>query len=433
MKWNNVSLGKCFFKPLLLLCVVFNAPYVQSADVPPAVEPDIVFVRVPAAAEARYGDGNMIVRLSHAGNTVKAEVLTPGFLSACDPDISFDGLSILFAGKQKTGDAWQIWQMDADGQNKRQITHGTRDAVSPLYAGSLFHFTRGSVYEPYVAANGRILYSSSNPDNSFDVFAVNLDGTDLMGFLARPHIPGDKTMVRADRDSRVYFIQSSPEKWPGGGALAYVSQRRPYRSHKQLSPADKGRFHSPSPLPGGGLLASFRRLEKDALYGLYAIDPGTGKLLHPYHTSKDYHIIDARVLAPRPVVKGRSSFVDHYRRTGVLYCISVYISQDPRVKDLPRGSVTQVRVSEKGKGLLGIAPVEPDGSFHIEVPARTPLTFDLLDKEGKTVSSQQSGAWVMPRESRGCIGCHEDPELAPPNRLAEAIVKPAVKLPGGAK
>jgi hypothetical protein len=34
----------------------------------------------------------------------------------------------------------------------------------------------------------------------------------------------------------------------------------------------------------------------------------------------------------------------------------------------------------------------------------------------------------MGNENRGCIGCHEDPEMAPPNILVKAVTKPAVEL-----
>ena len=36
--------------------------------------------------------------------------------------------------------------------------------------------------------------------------------------------------------------------------------------------------------------------------------------------------------------------------------------------------------------------------------------------------------WVRNNENRGCIGCHEDGELAPEDRLAEALKKPAVQM-----
>ena len=77
---------------------------------------------------------------------------------------------------------------------------------------------------------------------------------------------------------------------------------------------------------------------------------------------------------------------------------------------------------------LGEVPLEYDGSFHIEVPAQVPLRFELLDERGAAVARQDSWTWVMPREWRGCIGCHEDREMAAPNVLADAFVKPAVRL-----
>jgi hypothetical protein len=157
------------------------------------------------------------------------------------------------------------------------------------------------------------------------------------------------------------------------------------------------------------------------------------------------------------MVKGRSSVVGfRHKDTGVLYCLDVGISVDPEVKKLPRGSVKTLRVIEglpsyreqasaggTGAGpaakepagatvtprrILGLAPVEEDGSFHVRVPAHTPITFQLLDEHGVSVASQYSWSWVMPGASRGCIGCHEDREMAPPNRLVQAIAKPEVKL-----
>jgi hypothetical protein len=144
-------------------------------------------------------------------------------------------------------------------------------------------------------------------------------------------------------------------------------------------------------------------------------------------------------LVSRPIARGRSSFVAHEQNSGVLYCIDVYISQNPGVSNLKRGTVTHVEVlqamniDKNGNTrtkILGKAPVYQDGSFHIRVPARARLSYRLLDKKGKILDSQKSWTWIMPRESRGCVGCHADDELAPPNKMAEALTKPAVVLMG---
>jgi hypothetical protein len=77
--------------------------------------------------------------------------------------------------------------------------------------------------------------------------------------------------------------------------------------------------------------------------------------------------------------------------------------------------------------LLGDVPVEEDGSFQIELPADVPVQLQTLDENGMALRSC-GWIWVKHREPRGCIGCHEDPELTPENRFVQAVSKPAMKL-----
>jgi hypothetical protein len=37
--------------------------------------------------------------------------LIPGFATSADPAVSFDGKNLLFAGKKKLQDPWQIWEV----------------------------------------------------------------------------------------------------------------------------------------------------------------------------------------------------------------------------------------------------------------------------------------------------------------------------------
>ena len=71
--------------------------------------------------------------------------------------------------------------------------------------------------------------------------------------------------------------------------------------------------------------------------------------------------------------------------------------------------------------------MEPDGSFHIDIPADLPVTLQLLDQDGLSLASCD-WIWVKNREYRGCIGCHEDPELTPENRFVQAAGRPATQL-----
>jgi hypothetical protein len=124
--------------------------------------------------------------------------------------------------------------------------------------------------------------------------------------------------------------------------------------------------------------------------------------------------------------------VDEAKSTGWLLCLNVYQSELQEVARLKPGDVQQVQVAavnaDRTERVLGEAPVEEDGSFYLEVPADTLLRLRLLGPDGRVVASLRSGLWVRPNENRGCIGCHENPRLAPENRVPLAVTKPPVVM-----
>jgi Tol biopolymer transport system component len=58
--------------------------------------------------------------------------------------------------------------------------------------------------------------------------------------------------------------------------------------------------------------------------------------------------------------------------------------------------------------ILGYAPVQPDGSVRIEVPAQVPFTIDLLDANARRIEAQHT-SWLqlLPGETKTCNGCHD--------------------------
>ena len=80
--------------------------------------------------------------------------------------------------------------------------------------------------------------------------------------------------------------------------------------------------------------------------------------------------------------------------------------------------------------LLGEIPVAADGSFFVRVPADVPLLLETLDAEMRVVREQTTPFWVRPNETRACIGCHEDPETAPPNERPLAVLSAPADLTG---
>jgi hypothetical protein len=56
--------------------------------------------------------------------------------------------------------------------------------------------------------------------------------------------------------------------------------------------------------------------------------------------------------------------------------------------------------------LLGYAPVEPDGSFKLVVPADTPIGLAIVDAKGRAFQTHTNWIQVRPGERRTCDGCH---------------------------
>lgn len=67
--------------------------------------------------------------------------------------------------------------------------------------------------------------------------------------------------------------------------------------------------------------------------------------------------------------------------------------------------------------IIGYAPVEPDGSVMVKVPADVAFTLEVLDKDGKRIgdnTQHRKRNWlqVRPGEIRSCNGCHAANNLA---------------------
>lgn len=79
--------------------------------------------------------------------------------------------------------------------------------------------------------------------------------------------------------------------------------------------------------------------------------------------------------------------------------------------------------------ILGYAPVEPDGSFKLEVPADTPLALSIIDAKGRALQSHLNWIQVRPGERRTCDGCHSPRRGASINDAAQTNTLPAALKP----
>ncbi len=79
--------------------------------------------------------------------------------------------------------------------------------------------------------------------------------------------------------------------------------------------------------------------------------------------------------------------------------------------------------------ILGYAPVEPDGSFKLKVPADVPLAFSIVDAKGRGIQTHLNWIQVRPGERRTCDGCHSPRRGGALNSGAVVNTMPAALLP----
>ncbi len=75
--------------------------------------------------------------------------------------------------------------------------------------------------------------------------------------------------------------------------------------------------------------------------------------------------------------------------------------------------------------VLGYAPIEPDGSFKLNVPADTPIALAVVDSQGRALQTHTNWIQVRPGEKRTCDGCHSPRRGAPINTGAIANTVPS--------
>jgi hypothetical protein len=75
--------------------------------------------------------------------------------------------------------------------------------------------------------------------------------------------------------------------------------------------------------------------------------------------------------------------------------------------------------------ILGYAPIEPDGSFKLHVPADVPLALSVIDAEGRSIQTHTNWIQVRPGERRTCDGCHSPRRGAALNAGATVNTMPA--------
>ncbi len=353
---------------------------------------------VPAAVDGAGAAGtddipgwrSRIVSVPSSGPRVEPAPLTRGFQDASSPALSYDGAWLLFAGRRGPGEPWALWEMRADGSHRRRVTGGNGEPRDPCYLpdGKIVFSDRASLPEPVASGGGRSLFICDRDGSRMRRITFGAGGDSRPGVLDDGRVLFERRAAsEAGGDPPAQMIVN-----PDGTGLARFDggSIRPAAEEPAWGGAD-----------GGGVL------------------PGE-------------KVVSVLRAAPRSQPRPLTSVVDETKDSGRLLCLDVYQSRIARIAQLRPGEVETVRVYEAAAPgdakLLGEAPVEPDGSFYMEAPVDTPLRLELVGHAGRALASCHGGVWVRPNESRACIGCHEDPDLAPENRLPQAVRKSPVRL-----
>jgi hypothetical protein len=440
---------------------------------------------------ADLGRGARLVLLDPDG---QARILTAGFQSACEPDVSVDGKRILFAAQVAAGDDWNVYELDLERAATRQVTRNLGHCRCPIYTSSFYTITEKEPWEqiafvstrsgaaderdgspatslytckldgsfvqritynlasdldPAIMADGRLVYATWHRA-SFDdglrgrltLETINTDGSDRAALLGR-QTEHQTRMPCVTANQSIVFVETDGMSRDGAGFLSQVSLRRPLHTYRSITNVRDGYFHSPAPLPDGRILVSWRPADGSGSLGLYCLDPATGRR-ELVRDLPQKHEVQARAVHPHHRPDGRSSVVSPDDPLAELYCMDVYSTDLPKPSWLPPGTVKTIRVIEgmasplsngartdapsptlSARRILGEVPIAEDGSFHLSVPASTPIQLQILDDQGMALRSC-GWIWARNHQAQGCIGCHEDPELTPPNRVPEALRKGAV-------
>jgi hypothetical protein len=357
---------------------------------------------------------------------------------------------------------------DADGGNLERVS-----------------FNQSDDFDPALLPDGRIVYTRWDhfgTFNRFPLFFTNPDGSGTFHMYG----PHDRNFFHAvpTPDGRLIAIESTminedagpiavlkPEQGPADPVTGPSSQHWDVvttQVNNDGEPWPYGAFKYPRPVGGNRFVASYTlpaATEDDVDYGLYTFtltQSGSGTVADPatftldnltfLYNDPNANEFDAQLLAPHPkppvIPSTLNRSLDYgellaqdvfnrgtrdgqerpVRGTDVIDSIAVLVARPTRPGEMNDFSANEF---EK-RALLGMAPVQPDGSFRIRVPANTPISFATLDDLNRGFVVKRTHLYVRPGETFDrCVGCHEDRAAGGPvvtNAQPMAAMMPAHDL-----
>ncbi len=379
-----------------------------------------------------------------------------------DPAVDYDGRTILFSWRKGGTDTYHLYTIRSDGSALVQLTSGPWDDYESCWlpcgdivftttrgkrwvgcwftqVGILFRMARdGSGMRaistniehdntPAVLPDGRVLYTrweyvDRSQVDFHHLWVFKPDGTGVMTYFGNMHpgivmidarpVPGtDRVLaVFSPGHGRCEHAGNLTVVDPNGGPDA-----RGLTTRVEDTPGD---VRDPYPLSPRWALACRR----NELLRVDMVKGGTTVL----HREPDLWVHEVRPLRPRPREPVLADRVRRLGETGRFVLVDVAYGR--QLGDVKPGEIKRLLVLEtlpkpvnfsggpdtltwlgtfNLERVLGVVPVEADGSAHFEAPANRPLFFVALDERDRAVKRMHSFTSVMPGESVSCVGCHE--------------------------
>ena len=312
--------------------------------------------------------------------------------AVADPEISYDGQKIIFSMRKKGGNNFDIFEMNLNGGNLRQLTTSPYDDCDPAHlpngkivftsnrrdirdeyerreVENLFtmeanggnvqcvSFNNSDDFDPVVLRDGRVAWTRwehHGTQNRFPLFFTMPDGGGTF-LLFAPHdrnffhareLPDGKLVavmsnqVLVDRGPLVVLnSDQTTSDPPKDGDYINITPNVPMGGGSAIG---EGSFKYPFPLPDGRIVASYAANGPDGDYGLYTINRD-GKNLTLLYNDPQTHELDAVVVAPRfkpPVVP---EAIDPKDSTGIFVNQNVYFRQTRDGQLRPNAAIQEIK------------------------------------------------------------------------------------------
>lgn len=326
------------------------------------------------------------------------------------------------------------------------------------------------VHTPYpkLMDDGRVVYTRWDYNDRGQVFTQPLfqmypDGTGQSEFYGinswfpttishARQIPGTGAVMvtlnghHTPQHGKLGIIDPEAGRDENQGVVSLPGKRQPEAERIDSYGQYGDQYQYPYPLNKTELLVSYTPLGYHVghpmKFGIYWMNHDGDRELLAYdpETSCNQPV----AVKERKGIFARTSSVDYTKTTGSYYLQNIY--EGPGLEGIEPGSVAKLRIVEleyrsasvgsvdnAGKGgtalaatpvgvgnaawdikkVHGTVDVYKDGSAFFRVPARTPLYFQALDKDGMVIQTMRSWTTLQPGEFQSCVGCHENKNTVP--------------------